>query len=170
MIVVADTSPLIALINLGEIEVLPRLFNTVLIPQAVLQELGDLRRPAAVRVFAGNPPVWIEVHEPQLIEAIPGLDPGEEAALALALERHADFLLIDELRGRRAAIDRHMRVAGTIGVLERAAEQNLLDLQTTFERLRATDFWIDPSLLDQSLSAFRQRREREKGRDRGPGR
>jgi predicted nucleic acid-binding protein len=44
MIVVADTSPLIALINLGEIEVLPRLFNTVLIPQAVLQELGDLRR------------------------------------------------------------------------------------------------------------------------------
>jgi predicted nucleic acid-binding protein len=49
MIVVADTSPLIALINLGEIEVLPRLFNTVLIPKEVLQELGDLRRPSPVR-------------------------------------------------------------------------------------------------------------------------
>ena len=49
MIVVADTSPLIALINLGEIEVLPRLFNTVLIPKEVLQELGDLRRSSPVR-------------------------------------------------------------------------------------------------------------------------
>ena len=170
MIVVADSSPFVALINLVEVDLLRRLFTTVLVPPPVLDELRSLRRPAAVRRFAAEPPSWVEVREPQLVEAIPGLDRGEESAVALALELRADFILIDEIRGRRAATERHLRVAGTVGVLERAADEGFIDLRSAFERLKGTDFWIDPAILDQRLSAFLQRRSREKGRDQNPGR
>ena len=148
MIVVADSSPLVVLTNLNEIEILPKLFGSVLIPPDVLAELAAPRRPAAVRVFAAGPPSWLVVQAPHSIENIPGLHPGERAAISLAAEVKADLLLMDEKDGRRAALQRHLRITGTVGVLERAAEENLLDLKTTFERLKATDFWIDAELLD----------------------
>jgi predicted nucleic acid-binding protein len=39
MIAVVDTSPICYLILIGEIDLLPKLFNQVLAPQAVLAEL-----------------------------------------------------------------------------------------------------------------------------------
>ena len=87
------------------------------------------------------------------------LDAGEVAAINLALEIKADLLLIDESLGRKAAIARGIHVAGTIGILERAADQQLLDLKVAFESIKKTDFWISHELLDIRL---RLHLEREK--------
>ena len=160
MIVVADSSPLVALVSIAAIEALPRLFGVVLIPPAVLAELRSPRRSSAVQAFADRPPAWLEVHDPLCVDPIAGLHAGEQAALALALERHADLVLIDETLGRRAASQRRLRVAGTVGVLERAAEFDLLDLPSAFERLKATDFWINPAILEQRLAAFLEKQNR----------
>jgi predicted nucleic acid-binding protein len=168
MIVVADTSPLVALVNVQHIDVLPRLFGAVLIPPAVLTELVAPPRPPAVRAFAGQPPVWLEVRSPARVEAIPGLHPGEAEALSLAAEVQADLVLLDEKEGRRIATERHLLVAGTIGVLERAAAERLLNLREAFDRLRATDFWVSPALLDARLAAFEQGQAR--AREPGIGR
>lgn len=64
------------------------------------------------------------------------------------------MLLIDEVRGRKAAADRNIPFTGTVGVLELAAEQRLLDLQDAFERVKKTDFWISPQLLDERLKYY----------------
>jgi predicted nucleic acid-binding protein len=64
MIVVADSSPLVALINLSQIEILPRVFGAVLVPPAVISGLGSPRRPAAVQTFAALPPGWLEIRAP----------------------------------------------------------------------------------------------------------
>lgn len=160
MIVVADTSPLVALVNIGHVEILPRLFGEVLIPPAVLAELLSPSRPPGVRFFAQQPPPWLEVRAPARVEVAPGLHAGESEALNLAAEVHADLVLLDEKEGRRVAIERHLLVAGTIGVLERAASEGLLDLREAFDRLQATDFWVNSALLEARLAAHEQRPSR----------
>jgi len=56
MIVIADTGPINYLVLIGEIDVLPALYNLVLIPPSVHQELGHKRAPEAVRLWIVRPP------------------------------------------------------------------------------------------------------------------
>lgn len=158
MIVVADSSPLVVLVNIGHIQTLPALFREVFIPPQIAAELADSRRSQAVRDFIREAPPWLRVQAPRRMESIPELHEGECAAISLASELHADLLLIDERDGRSAALARHLPITGTIGILERAAEQNLLDLAEAFARIKQTDFWISPKLLDAELQRHRARR------------
>jgi predicted nucleic acid-binding protein len=157
MLVVADSSPLIALINIGEVGLLGTLFGPVYVPRDVADELRADRRPQIVRSFMIASPDWFIERTPGEIEAIPNLHAGEIAAISLARELKADLLLIDEAEGRRAAAARGLAITGTVGVLERAAEQKLLDLGSAFERLKATGFWISHRLLDERLVMFQSR-------------
>ena len=86
---------------------------------------------------------------------IDGLHDGERAAISLACELKADLLLMDEADGRAAALARHLQITGTIGLLQRAAERGLLDLADAFDRIKQTDFWISPRLLDAELARHR---------------
>ena len=63
MLVVADTTPINYLVLADSVEVLPRLFRTVVCPTAVLEELQHSRAPAAVRAWATNSPVWLTVQD-----------------------------------------------------------------------------------------------------------
>jgi predicted nucleic acid-binding protein len=157
MLVVADSSPLIVLINIGCIDILTRLFGKVLIPPEVSAELAQDNRPQIVQAFIAKPPGWLLEKTPSTIEAIPALHAGEIAAISLALEVHADLLLIDEILGRKAATSRGIPVTGTIGVIEQAAERNWLDLKDAFNRIKQTDFWISNDLLDERLRLFTER-------------
>jgi predicted nucleic acid-binding protein len=160
MIVVADSSPLIALLNVEAIEILPRLFSRVMVPVQVLGELRAPRRSEAVRTFFQSGPPWIEECEPDRLLVIPGLHPGEVAAISLALQVKADILLIDEADGRRVARERRIPVVGTIGVLELAATRGWIDLEATYDLLRQTDFWVSEELLQASLRRFLDRDDR----------
>lgn len=82
MIVVADTSPFIAFVSIGLIEVLPILFGRVLIPPEVAAELAVENRPPAVRQFMGAPPAWLTVQSPASPVTIHGLHPGELTAIS----------------------------------------------------------------------------------------
>jgi predicted nucleic acid-binding protein len=97
---------------------------------------------------------------PKTIESFPSLDAGEIAAISLALEMKADFLLIDENLGRSAAAARGIHITGTIGIIERAADQKMLDLKDAFDRIKETDFWISHELLDVRLRLHMERKER----------
>jgi predicted nucleic acid-binding protein len=82
------------------------------------------------------------------------LHAGESSAISLAAEVGADWLLIDETKGRRAAGDRNIPFVGTVGVLELAATKHLVDLRDVFDRLNKSDFWISPKLLNERLKLF----------------
>ena len=158
MLVVADSSPLIVLANIGHLEILPHLFGSVIIPPQVSAELQNPKRPANVRAMALTPPAWLTIQSPAALETIPALHAGELAAISLAQELHADLLLIDEMTGRKAATERGIRITGTIGVLELAADVGLLDLRSAFDLVAATDFWISRELLEERLRLFLARR------------
>src|SRR5688572_18329899 len=158
MLVVADSSPIHVLVRIGYIEILPKLFDRVLIPTQVAAELSHLHAPQVVRDFIAKPPAWLEVRQPMLVEPILELDSGEEAALSLVRETRAELLLIDEIDGRRVALRMNIPVIGTIGALERAANRGLIDLHEAFESLRQTDFRISTQLLEAARARHQQPR------------
>jgi predicted nucleic acid-binding protein len=88
-VVIADTSPLNYLILVDAVEILPRLYGRVTIPDVVLQELTDEDAPQEVKAWARLRPEWIEVQATPFSAdpSLEDLDPGEQAAILLALRQ-----------------------------------------------------------------------------------
>ncbi len=157
MIVVSDASVLIALSKLNRLEILPALFGSVVIPPEVLAELSDPSAPTAMPELLLGIPDWLRVQAPNRIHGFERLGAGETAAIALANELRADFLIIDEKTGRKVALKIGLPVIGTIGVLEAAAEFGLIDLAETFRQLLDIRFHVTAEFLDSRLQAFHLR-------------
>ncbi len=121
MIVVSDTSAVSALLEIGRVEILRDIFGTICIPPAVSDEL--------LRWHHGLPS-FLQIRKPADIAALhrlsQTLDAGESEAILLAQELNADFLLIDELRGRQAAEKLGIRIIGLLGVLVEAKNQGFI--------------------------------------------
>jgi predicted nucleic acid-binding protein len=165
MIVVSDTSPLNYLVLIDAIDVLPQLFGEVHVPPQVMRELQHPRTPERVNRWANSPPKWLVIRGPSPgFGLVPDLDPGEAAAIALALELRATAILVDEKKGRRIAQAQGLATLGTITVLELAAEQALLDLRIALGALANTTFHVTQTLIDAALerNAARQRSEPRK--------
>jgi predicted nucleic acid-binding protein len=168
-VAVSDTSPLNYLVLSRVIDVLPRLFQRVVVPPAVLAELRSNDAPAAVRDWANAVPPWVEVQSPAHDDPSLTLHRGEREAICLAMEIHAEFVLLDDRPARRAAKERGLIVVGTLGVLEKAAARNLLDLPAVIDVLGRTTFKIAPSLIATVLERDAQRRRTQSEGDE-PGR
>jgi predicted nucleic acid-binding protein len=156
MIVIADTSPINYLVQIGEIAVLPRLYSgQILVPPSVYNEPKHPRAPDAVRRWINQPPEWLRVcassltPDNEILEA--DIEVGERDAILLAQELAADELIMDDLRGRRVAERRHLSVTGTIGVLRAAAKLGLLDLRDALQRLRRTNFRAEEEFFDRLI-------------------
>lgn len=150
-LVIADTGPLNYLIQIGRVDILPRLFERVVIPNAVRIERSHPLAPPSVRAWMQAPPAWLEIHETHDISPVAGLDEGEAAAISLALSIHADMLLIDERTRSRVAQTRGLRVTGTLGVLDLAAERGLIDFADAIRALELTSFRRPAALLELLL-------------------
>jgi predicted nucleic acid-binding protein len=122
----------------------------------VLVELKHPLAPKPVQDWAANLPGWVEVVNPKS-SLIPGqLDPGESEAIALAVEVHADFLLVDEQAGRREAVRRGLRVAGTLSVLDEAEQAGLVTFDDAVAELQKTTFRVSQAVLAE-IKAKRSR-------------
>jgi predicted nucleic acid-binding protein len=157
MIVVADTSPLNYLVLIDEIDLLSVLFERVLIPQGVFDELRNPRTPSKVSQWLDQPPAWLEVRSVTTIAspALMKLGPGEREAIQLALEMGATTVLIDETEGRRAAEAFRLEVRGTLGIIERAAKLGKVDFRRALSKLDQTKFRISPAVRAAFLARNR---------------
>ena len=155
--VVSDTSPLHYLVECAAIEVLPVLFQEILIPPTVHRELQHQRTPPRVRAWAQSLPVWVEVRAPAVLDDSLDVDEGEKEAICLAREVKAVAILMDDRKGRAEAVRCGLRVAGTIGLLEAAAGRGLLDFAVSIQRLRQTNARLDEELIQAALTRNRAR-------------
>jgi len=118
MLVIADTSPINYLVSIEEVEILPQLYGTIVIPPEVRTEL--LAAEGRVRLWIADLPDWAEVRacDPRLRDDPRWrlLDIGERAALALAAGHQPSLLLIDERAGTEVARAEGFAVTGTLGV------------------------------------------------------
>lgn len=130
MIVVSDTTPISNLIQIGQFELLRALYQRILIPRTVYDELIFLSKfqIPIVEILAQE---WVEIVEVKsqtiVDRLLATLDRGEAEAIALAVETRADYLLIDEKEGRKVAKENHIALVGTLGVLINGKKQGLID-------------------------------------------
>ncbi|MDJ1179718.1 DUF3368 domain-containing protein [Roseofilum sp. BLCC_M91] len=152
MIVVSDTSPINYLLLIGQIDLLPSLFEQIIIPDGVRDEMQDSSAPAVVRQWSANPPSWLTIQVvSRLDETLNSLDRGEQAAISIAQTLPADLLIIDERLGRRIASDRKIPVIGTLGILDEAAHQGLVELSEAIALLQQTNFRISRRIIQTLL-------------------
>ena len=154
--IVSNTSPIINLACIGQLDLLPALFGKLVIPPAVFEEItGALPDAPGAAVIKIAP--WIKhstvTNKPLVTTLRLDLDPGEAEAIACALENRASLLLIDERRGRRAAQQLGIPIMGLIGVLLMARKQRLIPhIRPHLDALRnVAGFWMSTALYDRVL-------------------
>lgn len=158
-LVVADTSPIFYLLSIGQIELLHLLFKTVFVPDAVYRELCHPTAPAVLREWVTKLPAWLDVVRIAEVEdiSLKTLGAGERAAITLASSIGADLILIDERKGTAAALASGFDVTGTLGILRLAAQESLIDIADTLDRLKGTNFRYRQEMIDDLLNEFPRR-------------
>lgn len=160
-IVVADAGPLIAFGLLGRIELLPRIFSKVVVPQTVFEEtqfhpaLPDARAILASR-YAGD---FVVDNSPVASPDLPhdnDLDDGEATAIALAASCGYG-ILIDDNHGRAVAATLNLKVIGTVGVLVLARQRGLIPvLRPLLEDLVTAGHYLSATLVQDALRRVRE--------------
>ena len=176
MKVVSNSGPLIALARLGRLGLLNQLYDAVLMPPEVYQEVvvNGLRLGApdadAVQFLVQQEHIQVAPLDLAVDDSLMvlGIDVGEAEAIALSRREGADWVLIDNEHARRAA--RHLGIPckGTIGILIEAFRKHLLTLND-FELLmheikHQPALWISERLCDEALAQVR-RESRRPSRD-----
>ncbi|HJX27225.1 MAG TPA: DUF3368 domain-containing protein [Thermoanaerobaculia bacterium] len=126
--VISNTSPLLYLHQVGQLDLLQHLYGRVIVPPAVREEL----RVGAERGVS-TPDVdqvpWLEVRVPverALLPMVTDLGAGEAEVIALGLASPGSLLILDDALGRRIAHLLDLTYTGTLGVLVRAKKQGHL--------------------------------------------
>ncbi|NET00533.1 MAG: DUF3368 domain-containing protein [Sphaerospermopsis sp. SIO1G1] len=164
MIIVSDTTPISELAKVNSLDLLPKIFGKVIIPQGVFNELQVGTHPAAKLVQDLS---WLEVmtvNNQQVVRELQQLfklDLGESEAIALAEEIGASQLLIDERAARKVAMDRKLPLIGTVGVLLLAKNRGFLDsVKDVLDEMQAQGMRISDRLYVQVLT-LAQEHQRE---------
>jgi len=157
MIVISDTSPILYLLLIDQIELLPRLYQTIIIPDVVRAEMQSTGAPISLREWIANPPCWLEIRPVPLAYDAPlqRLHAGERAAIILAQSLNADLLIVDDLAARQIARELDIKIIGLLGILGEAGKRNWIDFPTILKQLaEGTNFRISPQLVEDLLKKF----------------
>jgi predicted nucleic acid-binding protein len=154
--VFSDSSPLIVLAKAGKLSLLPSLYGSVSVTPEVYAETTGSGLAGADEISNAE---WIERYsgpgatDPQPTEHWQnGLGAGELSTIVPALHRRADLILLDDLRGRKAAKELGLRVLGCVGILYDAFQLKLIpDLAEAFEELLCSGAWVDRRLIEAVL-------------------
>ena len=157
LLVISDSSPIMSLAIIGQLRLIQELFGEIIIPKEVWDELV-IEGKGKSGTNEIEKAKWIKVamvkNDCLLKTLSKDLDLGESAAIALAIERKANLLLLDETDARNLAEFYGLPKTGVIGVLMRAKKKNLVkEIKPILEELRTqAHFWIKPDLYYAILS------------------
>lgn len=166
---VTNAGPLIALGKLGLVHLLSQLYDPILVPTPAYQEVVtrglELGQPDAYAVQMAVARrelivVSVEIAESSTAGIEPPLHLGERAAIQLAKQEEADWVLLDDQLAREQAQELGLHVKGTLGVIVEAFRQRLLTAQEVdlvFQAiLDRDDIWISDALVRRVWDAWRQ--------------
>lgn len=143
-VVIADTSCLISLTRIDQLELLNALYKEVSITKEIAVEFG-VPLPHWVKVVGVKDAQYLKLLQNQL-------DLGEASALALALELEDVLLILDDLKGRKEAMRLGFDVTGTLGILLKAKQKGLLSsVRHQIEKLTSMGFRVSPQVQEQLL-------------------
>ncbi|MFP4299644.1 MAG: DUF3368 domain-containing protein [Spirulinaceae cyanobacterium] len=141
--VVVDSTCLIGLERIGQLDILPQVFSPVFIPPAVAEE---------VSLYMS----WLTLETPNnqalIVTLKTQLDPGESEAIALAVERPDTFIILDDLSAREVALQLNLKVIGTVGLLLKAKRRGVVpEIKPLLQALEDANFRLSEALVYKAL-------------------
>jgi predicted nucleic acid-binding protein len=143
-VIISDTSCLILLDKIGELNLLNKLFGQIIITQDIARE------------FKKELSDWFTIVEPtnktyqKILEA--SLDRGEASAIAFAIEQTDCLLIIDDYKGRKYAEQLGIKITGTLGVIiDSKLSGHIESVKPMLEKIRKTDFRLTAELEKKTL-------------------
>jgi predicted nucleic acid-binding protein len=143
-VIISDTSCLIVLTNIGEIDLLYKVYGRIITTIDIAAEFGETL------------PDWVEItkvtdpYKQQLLEL--QVDKGEASAIALALERPGSTIILDDFKARKVAAQLKLQYTGTIGVIIKAKLTGIIpSIKPLLHKIKESDFRISAELELQAL-------------------
>jgi predicted nucleic acid-binding protein len=142
--IISDTSCLIILTNINEIDLLRRVYEQIVTTKEVAEEYGQML------------PEWIEIKSStdqfrQRILALQ-IDRGEASAIALAIETPHSVVIIDDYKARKVAERLGIEIIGTIGIIIKAKRQGIIEsIKPFLKKIKQTDFRISEEIEKRAL-------------------
>lgn len=138
-IIISDTSCLIILSKIGELDLLRKLYGNIVTTTDIASEFGE------------DLPDWIEIknvkdlHKQRLLEM--QIDKGESSAIALALETEDSTVVLDDYKARKIANQLGINYTGTIGIIIKAKQSGIIfSIKPVLEKIKQTNFRISAEL------------------------
>ena len=137
--VIANSSCLIALVNIQMLSILKDLYGRIYITREVFEEFGkDIQD-------------WIEIREVKdrkYLQVLNNLvDPGEASTIALSLEIENSLMILDDDKARKVARSLKLTYTGLLGVLLRAKQKNVIhSVRQVLDKLKAVGFRISKEI------------------------
>jgi hypothetical protein len=158
MIIIADSSPLIALAVISKLELLDKLYEKVYVPNAVFQELADNDRAFANELRRFLTGRIKEVKNRLAVDVLlSDIGAGEAEAIILALEQHPDAVLIDDLKARKFAKLRGLNIIGTLGILLKAKKEGLVqEIKPLLDDMLAANIRISEKIRELALQSAQE--------------
>ncbi len=144
--IIADTSCLILLENIGELKILHLLFGEIIITSTIAKEFGE------------KLPKWIKIVDPEnktyqnlLLTTV---DKGEASAIALAVEQKDCLLILDDQKARKLALKLSLNYTGTLALLVNAKlNGHIKSIRPILNKIRKTNFRLTPELEKKILES-----------------
>jgi len=159
VIVISDSSPLISLLSVEKLDILGKLFETVMIPEAVYNEVFnkkvsnlDLKKTKFLQIEKVTDRKMVKLLKMQL-------GYGESEVIALALEKGIDRVIIDDKQARKVADKLGLKVIGTLGILILAKEKQVIKevRPLVLSMMEKINFRIDRALLNKILGILNEK-------------
>jgi predicted nucleic acid-binding protein len=142
--IISDTSCLIILTNINEIDLLRKLYGKIITTAEVAEEFGQTL------------PEWIEIRvasdefRQRILEL--QIDKGEASAIALAIELSDSVVILDDYKARKLAESLGIQIIGTIGIIIKAKRQGVIEsIKPFLQKIRQTDFRISEEIEKRAL-------------------
>lgn len=153
--VVVNTTPLIALSHVEQLDILRKLYGEIIIPEAVYRELS-VKTDSICKKTVDSSLDWIRVDKikNQMAKAMykTQLHDGEVEVMILAKEIAADVVIIDDANAKRHAKYLELPVTGTLGVLIKAKQERYIDeLKPILQRMVENGIYISQGLIELCL-------------------
>lgn len=147
--IISDTSCFIILTNIGELDILYKVYGQIITTIDIATEYGEIL------------PDWVEIanvfdkSKQQLLEM--QIDKGESSAIALALETPNSTIILDDYKARKIAEKLGLAYTGTIGVIIKAKLLGIIpSIKPLLDRMKHTDFRLSADIELQALKESKE--------------
>lgn len=161
MILVADCSALVALSVCDSLNLLERLFTSIVVPETVYNEATrpDKKQAQALKIFLQGKVRQVNLQNYVFLDAF--ADAGETEAMLLYKQLSAGKLLIDDRRGRKVAKINQISTIGSLGVMLAAKEKGLVvEIAPLLNQIEQSDIYLSPDLIATVLELAGENRNR----------